>query len=84
MSLSKKERKELLEELKQELYGAKEIIVETCREDIKLPFHAHIGDAGMDICAADEILILPGETKIIPTGLKMVMNFKLDLEVVYH
>ena len=34
-----------------------------------LPSYAHEHDAGMDIYAAEDILLLPGETKLVPTGL---------------
>ena len=38
-----------------------------------LPFYAHPTDAGMDVCAAEDIILAPGETKIIKTGLKMAI-----------
>lgn len=34
-----------------------------------IPSYAHEYDAGMDICASEDVLILPGETKLVPTGL---------------
>lgn len=57
------------------------IKVETCRENIKLPEYANQGDAGMDICAAEEILINPGETKIIPTGLKVAIPIGYEIQI---
>lgn len=39
-------------------------------EDVKLPTYARMGDAGMDIIALEEYTINPGETIIIPTGIK--------------
>ena len=35
----------------------------------KLPTYAHPGDAGMDIYSDEEVVLKPGETKIIKTGL---------------
>lgn len=34
-----------------------------------LPEYAHDHDAGMDICASEDVLIMPGETRLVPTGL---------------
>ena len=81
MTLSNKEKKELLEELKNELNNTKKVYVEICREDIQLPNYASIGDAGMDIRAAEDILLMPEETKIIPTGLKMAIPFGYEIQV---
>lgn len=44
--------------------------MELCREDAKLPKYAHEGDSGMDLYATEDIEILPGETKLIQTGIK--------------
>jgi len=38
-----------------------------------LPSYAHHHDAGMDICASEDILLLPGETKLVPTGFAMAI-----------
>jgi len=34
-----------------------------------LPAYAHDHDAGMDIYSTEDVLIRPGETKLVPTGL---------------
>ncbi|MBP5228362.1 MAG: dUTP diphosphatase [Kiritimatiellae bacterium] len=38
-----------------------------------LPTYAHPGDAGMDLCACEQTLILPGERKLVHTGLAMAL-----------
>ena len=81
MSLSIEEKKELFCEFKKELMKSKKVYVETCRDDVELPQYANIGDAGMDIRAAVEVFILPGETKIVPTGLKMAIPEGYELQV---
>ncbi len=43
------------------------------REGAITPKYAHDDDAGMDIFAAQDILLLPGETKLIPTGFAMAL-----------
>jgi dUTP pyrophosphatase len=58
-----------------------EIFVEVCREGAVLPAYARAGDAGMDVCAAEEIVINPGETVIVPTGLKLAIPDGYEIQV---
>lgn len=39
----------------------------------KLPKYAHEGDGAMDVYALEDYTINPGETKLIPTGIKMAI-----------
>ena len=41
--------------------------------DAKLPAYAKSGDAGADLCAAHSKTLLPGEFKLIPTGIAMAI-----------
>lgn len=52
-----------------------------CHEDAKQPKYANAGDAGMDIYAVEDEVILPGETKIIPTGIKVALPLGYELQV---
>ena len=58
-----------------------EILVEVCRDDIELPEYANLGDAGMDVRAAIDIDIKPGETVAIPTGLKIAIPVGYEIQV---
>ncbi|MDF2524697.1 MAG: dUTPase [Clostridiales bacterium] len=58
-----------------------EVFIEVCRDGAVLPFYAKPGDAGMDVCAAEEVEIKPGETKIIPTGLKLAIPDGYEIQV---
>lgn len=58
-----------------------EIFIEKCRENIELPQYANYGDAGMDICAAEDVTINPGQTVIIPTGLKVAIPVGYEIQV---
>ncbi len=58
-----------------------EVAVEICRSGIKLPEYKHLWDAGMDVCAAEDILISPGETVIVPTGLKFAIPEGYEIQV---
>ncbi|MEH6848587.1 dUTP diphosphatase [Bacillus pseudomycoides] len=43
--------------------------VKKMNEAVELPKYANPGDAGFDLVAAEDVIINPGETKLIPTGL---------------
>ena len=42
-------------------------------EGVSIPTYAHETDAGLDIYAREEITIAPGETRIIPTGIRVAI-----------
>lgn len=52
-----------------------------CRESAVLPSYAKAFDAGMDIVAAEDVLLAPGETKLVPTGLKVAIPQGYELQV---
>lgn len=58
-----------------------EIPVELAEEVEEIPKYVHIGDAGIDIRAADNYEILPGETKLIKTGVKVAIPQGYELQV---
>lgn len=58
-----------------------QIPIELCHEDAKIPTYANIGDAGLDIYALEDYTILPGETKLIPTGFKVAVPMGYELQV---
>jgi len=58
-----------------------EVLIEVCRDGVELPKYANFGDAGMDIRAAEDIEILPGETVLIPTGLKVAIPIGYEIQV---
>lgn len=63
---------------------AKKIILiplEYCHSDAKMPAYAHLTDSGMDIFALEDITIAPGETKLIPIGLKVAIPAGYELQV---
>lgn len=55
--------------------------IERCRPEAVQPFYAREGDAGMDVSAAEDILLRPGETKAIATGLKFVLPIDMEIQV---
>lgn len=57
------------------------IPIEFCNENAKMPTYAHLTDSGMDIFALEDITIAPGETKLVPTGLKVAIPAGYELQV---
>lgn len=47
--------------------------IQKIHPDAKLPAYAHVTDSGMDVYAVEDIEILPGETKLIPLGIKCAL-----------
>lgn len=58
-----------------------EVALEICREGAKIPEYSRPGDAGMDVCAAEDVEVKPGETVIIPTGLKLAIPMGYEVQV---
>ena len=55
--------------------------IEKCHEDAKAPVYAHVTDSGMDVYALEDITINPGETKLIPIGIKVAIPRGYELQV---
>lgn len=47
----------------------------------KVPFYANETDAGMDICANEDIVIAPGETRIVKTGIKVAIPEGYEVQI---
>lgn len=47
--------------------------VERLSPTAQLPFYAHPGDAGMDLCADETCLLQPGERAAVSTGLRIAL-----------
>ncbi len=63
------------------MWDSVEVYLEVCREGAVIPSYAKDGDAGMDVCAAEEVLIAPGETVIVPTGIKLAIPVGYEIQV---
>jgi len=57
------------------------VYVERLRDDIELPEYKNIGDAGMDVRAAEDMIIRPGETLVVPTGIAVAVPVGYELQV---
>ncbi|MDR1060823.1 MAG: dUTP diphosphatase [Clostridiales bacterium] len=61
--------------------GCVSVCVERCREGVAMPQYARAGDAGMDVCSAVDMDIVPGQTALIPTGLKFAIPAGYEIQV---
>ncbi|WP_144616234.1 dUTP diphosphatase [Bacillus cereus] len=50
-------------------------------KDVELPKYAKPGDAGFDLVAAEDTIIWPDETKVVPTGLAFEIPPGYELQV---
>lgn len=57
------------------------IPIQFCHDDAKIPEYAHITDSGMDLFALDDIEVLPGQTVLVPTGIKVALPPGYELQV---
>lgn len=57
------------------------IPLEFCHADAKMPAYAHLTDSGMDVYALEDITIAPGETKLVPIGIKAAIPAGYELQV---
>lgn len=57
------------------------IPIQFLNKSVQMPTYAHDTDSGMDIYALEDITIKPGETKLIPTGIKVAIPDGYELQV---
>jgi dUTP pyrophosphatase len=57
------------------------LLVRRLREEANLPAYAHPGDAGMDLCAVDPIVIEPGTSALVPTGSAVALPPGMEAQV---
>lgn len=50
-------------------------------ENAKMPTYANMTDSGLDIYALDDITVAPGQTVLVPTGLKVAIPHGYELQV---
>jgi dUTP pyrophosphatase len=55
--------------------------VKKLSETAKLPEYAHPGDAGMDLFSNEEIILKPGEYKVVKTGISIELPPSTEAQV---
>lgn len=85
-------KRDFLKELLSSLYNAindtegiaKRILIipiELCHDEAKIPQYAHITDSGLDVYALEDITVHPGETVLVPTGIKVALPVGFEFQV---
>jgi dUTP pyrophosphatase len=55
--------------------------IKRLNEDAVIPKYAREGDAGFDLIATEDVIIEPGETKLIPTGLAFELPPGYEMQI---
>lgn len=55
--------------------------VKFLNDNARLPEYAHEGDAGLDLFAAKEVLLEPGESALVPTGISIQLPAFTEAQV---
>ena len=55
--------------------------IKKLKEEAKIPEYAHYGDAGMDLFSCDDVVLKPGERKLISTGLAFEIPYGTELQI---
>ena len=55
--------------------------MEKCRDNAVAPTYANDGDAGMDLYSCEDILVKPGCSVLVPTGLKMAIPYGYEVQI---
>jgi dUTP pyrophosphatase len=58
-----------------------QVFIQKLSEDVQIPQYAKQGDSGMDVRSIVTVELLPNQTKIIPTGLKVAIPEGYEIQV---
>jgi len=58
-----------------------ELRIKRLTPDAVLPAYAHSGDAGLDLCANTDMIMAPGTSALIPTGLAVALPEGTEAQV---
>ena len=75
------DKEQLKKEILFELSSPVEVFIEVCEDGVIFPEYKNIADAGMDIRANKDVILMPGQTKVIPTGIKLAIPQGYEIQV---
>ncbi|WP_411681805.1 dUTP diphosphatase [Clostridium thailandense] len=58
-----------------------ELKVKRINEEARMPEYAHEGDAGLDLFSVDDLVILPGESKLVKTGIQIELPKETEAQI---
>jgi dUTP diphosphatase len=50
-----------------------DVLIQRLDPGLPAPAYAHPGDAGADLCAAEDVELAPGERQVVPTGIAIAL-----------
>lgn len=59
----------------------RELLIERLSEFATLPRYAHPGDAGMDLCSTEDLIIAPGARALVKTGLRIQLPSRTEAQI---
>jgi dUTP pyrophosphatase len=57
------------------------LYIETIDEKAQIPEYAHKGDAGMDLYSIENVILEPGERKLIHTGIRIQLPANTEAQI---
>ena len=57
------------------------IKIKKLNEEAKIPKYARFGDAGFDLCSVEDVVIEPGEYKLVSTGLAFEIPIGFEMQI---
>jgi dUTP pyrophosphatase len=57
------------------------VLVKKLHQEARIPRFNHLGDAGADLCCVEDLIIHPGETKSVRTGLAMAIPLGFEGQI---
>jgi dUTP pyrophosphatase len=57
------------------------LLVERINEKATIPFYAQVGDSGLDLFSVEEVMVNPGERKLIHTGIKIQLPKNTEAQI---
>lgn len=78
--MNEKEKNEIVAEVLKIINSPVELKIE-CINGAELPFYSHSSDVGLDIRANEDVEVLPMQTVMIKTGLKMIIPEGYEIQI---
>ncbi len=78
--MNEKEKKEIIAEVLKIINAPVELKIE-CINGAQLPFYSYSNDVGLDIRANEDVEVLPMQTVMIKTGLKIVIPEGYEIQI---
>ena len=81
MSLTKKDKEEIINIIKEYSTQEKKLYIKRLNNDLPIPIYAKEGDAGMDIRSSIDIQIPPNQTVLIPCGIILAIPEGYEVQI---